>query len=126
VSVSSWFVKLEFHMLEGRKACVPGYEDWSSGHTKTKGAVAKVRGGPDSNVFDCITWGLHDEPLPGTYDEEKLVDHYAKRIIEDLTARDSQSLKYLVRENLRQAKAHCDECHGDIREKYGVKKEEVK
>lgn len=121
MSTSGWFLKLEFHMLEGRKACVPGYEDSSGGHTKTQGAWAKIRGGPDSNVFDCITWGLHDEVLPGTYDEEALVDRYTKRILDDLMARDCATLKYLVRTNLQQAKQHCDECHGDIREKYGKK-----
>ena len=122
MSVSYWHIRLDFDMLEGRKACVPGFEDSSAGHTRFC-AYGKVRGGPDSNVFDCITWGLHGEPLPGTYDEEKHVDWYAKKILDELTARDNHMLKHLVRTNLQQAKKHCDECHGDIREKYGPKKE---
>jgi hypothetical protein len=108
-------------MLEGRKACVPGYEDSSAGHTKTQGAWTKVRGGPDSCVFDCIEWGLHGEQLQGTYDEEALVDRYSKKILDELTAVDNRLLKYLVRTNLQQAKKHCDECHGDIREKFAKK-----
>ncbi len=117
MSRSGWRLGLDFHMLEGRKACVPGFEDSSGGHTRFTTKIKLRSGGPASNVFDGITWGLHGEELPQEYDEEAWVELYAKRLAEELTFDDNRTLKQLMRNLFKQAKQHCDEHHADVRER---------
>lgn len=105
-------------MLENRKACVPGYEDSSGGHLHFKTGPCSLRVyGPESGHIDGA-WTDHDDKPAPPFDMEKWVDHLARRIIEDLQAQDMRLLKYMIRDVLTQAKAHCDEHHGDIRERF--------
>lgn len=109
MSRSGFHLGLTFSMLEGRKACVPGFEDSSGGHTVFKTTMKTRTVGPGSGVFDEV-----DEP----YDEEKWVAHIAQELATDLTYDDNRFLKSLVRNVFAQAAEHCDELHQDQKERF--------
>jgi hypothetical protein len=76
--------------------------------------------GPESGHIDGA-YTYHDDKQAPPFEMEKWVEHLASEILRDLGANDMHVLKYLVRHCLTQAKEHCDECHGDIREKLAAK-----
>lgn len=101
-------MKLEFHMLEGRKECVPGFEDSSAGHTLFKTGTMKLRvRAPSSGAFD---------ELNDPYDRELWAD-----FIVDEIKKDAQLLRYAVIDLLKQAEKHCEEHHQDVKRLYGKK-----
>jgi len=116
MSTSRFRIRLDWHMLENRKACVPGFEDSSGGHLTFKTGPYSLRvNGPESGHIDGA-YTYHDDKQAPPFDMEAWVDRLAARIVEDLQANDMHLLKVAVRDVLTQAKQHCDECHGDIRE----------
>jgi len=118
MSRSCFTIMLDWHMLENRKACVPGYEDSSGGHLQFKVGPCKLRvHGPESGHIDGA-WTDHDDKPAPPFDMEKWVDYLADDIIEDLMAGDKRLLKYMVRNVLTQAKEHCDACHQDVSERF--------
>jgi len=122
MSRSSFMFDVTFNMLENRKACVPGYEDSSGGHLHFRSGTFKSRvTGPESGHIDGA-YTYHDDKQAPPFDMEFWVDKLASEIIQDLQSNDMHTLKRVLRNVLTQAKEHCDECHGDIRE--GLKKDE--
>jgi len=118
MSRSRFRIRLDWSMLENRKACVPGFEDSSGGHLTFKTGPCSLRvNGPESGHIDGAYTYHDDKPAP-PFDMEQWIDHLAKRIIEDLSAGEMRVLKYMIRDVLTQAKTHCDECHQDIREQF--------
>lgn len=114
-------MSLDWHMLENRKACVPGYEDSSGGHLTFKSGACSLRVcGPESGHIDG-GYTDHDDKQAPPFDMEKWVDFLAESIVKDLISNNMHTLKCMVRSCLTQAKEHCDEHHGDIREKLAVK-----
>jgi hypothetical protein len=121
MSTSRFRLRLDWHMLENRKACVPGFEDSSGGHLQFKTGPYTLRvNGPESGHIDG-TYTYHSADRAPPFDIEAWVDHIAKQIVEDLSSCDMRLLKVAVRDVLTQAKQHCDECHQDIRDQYKEK-----
>ncbi len=102
---------IEFHMLDARKECVPGFEDWSCGHVPFK-TKFKIRGGAPSSFAIDDQYGA----LP--FDKEAWAKHCAEEIIKDLTFDDNRKLRTIIASLFDQARAHCDEHHADIRERF--------
>ena len=104
-------------MLDGRKACVPGFEDSSGGHIHFKAGPYSLRVcGPGSNHFDEANTDRESSNTP-SFDLEAWVDQLAKEIIFDLTTGDRTVLKAAIRNLLLQAQQHCESEHGDIRKR---------
>jgi hypothetical protein len=112
VSRSIWTIGLDFHMLDARKACVPGYEDSTGGHVAFNSGKCKLRvRGPGS-------WALDDMYGAQPFDKEQWVEAISAEILRELSRDDNTVLKSLIRRTLDQARAHCDENHADIREQF--------
>lgn len=121
MSTSRFRLRLDWSMLENRKACVPGFEDSSGGHLQFKTGPYSLRTrGPESGHIDG-TYTYHSTDRHPPFDMEVWVAHLAKEIAEELAFDDCRLLKVAVRDVLTQAKQHCDECHQDIREQFKEK-----
>lgn len=111
MSKSAFIMGVEFHMLDARKECVPGFEDWSSGHITFKTKFRSKAAAPGS-------WVIDDQYGEVTFNKEKWAEHCAREIIEDLTFDDNRKLRRILVALFEQARAHCDEHHADIRERF--------
>src|SRR5579871_2740281 len=78
MSRSCWLVGVEFHMLDARKECVPGFEDWSSGHIPFK-TRAKMR------VYGPSSFAVDDQYGALPFDKDKWAEYVANEIVTDLT-----------------------------------------
>ncbi len=117
MSRSAFRMSIEFAMLDGRKECVPGFEDSSGGHITFKSWPCKIKlVGPGSHVFD----GFNGEP----FDREAWVSHMIEKFKEEMTldAHFGGVLKSLFGNVFDQAKTHCDEHHADVKERFNQKK----
>jgi hypothetical protein len=96
---------LEFAMLDENDLCIPGFEDTSGGHTTFKHGPFKLRlVGPSSNAFDEI-----QQP----FERDKWVAHMVEQF-----KRDDHTLRCVFEQLFDMAKAHCDEHHKDLRERF--------
>lgn len=109
MSRSSLVLKLDYHMLEGRKECVPGYEDSTGGHLKFSSGAVKLRVHPHGS-------GMFDE-LFEPYDRDAAVATVVREIMEDLSHNGEYYFTALIGRLYDQAKEHCDAVHGDHRER---------
>jgi len=117
MSRSTFRISLEFAMLDGRKKCVPGFEDSTGGHIIFKSGACKMKlVGPGSNVFDGISWDESGNVVDQPYDREEWVNYMVEKFREEVN-RDGV-LRYLFGSVFDQAKAHCDEHHNDYRERF--------
>lgn len=113
MSRSKFRISLDYAMLDGEKACVPGYEDSSGGHIIFNSGKVSLRTiGPASSAFDEL-----EQP----YDHEKMITHVVEKIKEEIALghqNGDSMLRSLIGNVLTQAKQHCDEHHKELREKH--------
>lgn len=98
-------MSLRYDMLDPRKACVPGHEDWSDGHIRFDSGAYKLPWvGYTPGSFDLDS---------DDFDREKVIT----LLVEELKNNgNDQVLRALFGSVLDQARAHCDEHHADLRE----------
>lgn len=123
MSRSSFRLSIEYAMLDGRKECVPGFEDSSGGHIMFKSIPCRLKlVGPGSSTFDGISWDADGNPISLPYDREEWVNYMVEKFKEE-AIRDAHFgglLKLLFGNVFDQAKAHCDANHIDQRIRFGV------
>lgn len=103
MSRSVFRISLEYAMLDGRKTCVPGFEDSSGGHIIFKTGPYRLKlVGPGS-------WHFEDK----AFDREMCIDHMVEQLKEEIIndAHFSRVLRVIFSDLFDQAKAHCDEYH---------------
>lgn len=106
MSRSSFKMKLDFDMLDGRWQCRPEMRDSTGGHMHFSTGTLRLRtGGPASWHFDEL-----DEP----YDRERWIADTKARLLEEFTL--SNTLDHLLGRLFDMAREHCKEHHEDLRE----------
>ncbi len=105
MSWSLFTIGLQFHMLDGRKECVPGFEDSSGGHLMFTSGQAKLRSRQANNSSNI------ESP-------EFDIEAASRAVVEDIKQeldydreRGDAKLMSLVRLCLVKAKQHCCEVH---------------
>lgn len=115
MSASRISLCLQLAMLDGRKECVPGFEDSSGGYILFSSSCKTKCNGPSSWTFDEL-----DVPYNKEDWVTSIVDLIKRELIIDAGMGD-RMLRALVGSLLDQSKAHCDEHHADQREKFRKK-----
>jgi len=101
-------------MLDGRKECVPGYEDSSGGCVSFSTTMRLKTSGPGSSTFDSL-----DCP----YDKDNWVKYTVEELEKEFEICGKQMLTSTIEQLFDKAKLHCDEHHKNVRLKFKDKNE---
>lgn len=105
MSWSLFTLGLQFHMLDGRKECVPGFENSSAGHLMFTSGQAKLRSRQANN-----SWNIESPDFDIEAQTRAVVDDIKRELDYDRERGDAK-LMTLVRLCLVKAKQHCSEVH---------------